>query len=179
MVIGKIAIYFAEQFNHLAAQSAKNTGGTGASNAVARIDHNFQGTGQLNTRHNALNVGRQNIDNTQRAAVFELPRLIFNDVLQGLDFIAINSPATQDHFETVVIFGVVTARHLNTAVAHGVRRKIKLGCGGQPHIDDFNAHCHQAVHQGCRQSRPTQATIASNRHGMPPFLHGQTAKGSA
>ena len=179
MVIGKIAVYFAEQFNHLAAQCTKNTGGTGASNTVARIDHNFQRTGQLNIRHNALNVGRQNIDHTQRAAVFELPRLIFNDVLQGLDFIAINSPATQDHFETVVIFGVVAARHLNTAVAQGVRRKIKLGCGGQPHVNDFNANSHQAAHQGGRQPGPAEATIASNRHGMPPFFHGQTAKGSA
>ena len=69
-----------------------------------------------------------------RAARRQRPRLLFNDVLEGLNVVAKNSATTQNHFETVVVFGVVTACDLDATVAKGVGCKIKLWRCGEAHI---------------------------------------------
>ena len=147
-MIGEIAIYLAEQFNHFATQCAKDAWRTGACNAVARIDHNFQGAAELNAVDNSLSVSRHDVVGLDTALTRQGPRLDFDHLAQGLNLIAINGTSTQHHLETIVIFWVMAARDLYAAVTKGVRCKIKLWRGRQAYINDFDTNRHQTAHEG-------------------------------
>ena len=130
----------------------------------------------MDARHNAVDVGGHDADVRDTATRLKNPSFLLNDVPEGLNFIAVNGAPTQDHFETIVVFGVVAARDLNARVAKGVGRKIKLWGGGQAHIQHLNAHRHQTANKGSRQNRSTQAPVTTHRHGVAALFHSQGTK---
>ena len=88
-------------------------------------------------------VGRPDIGATHAAAGGQLPALLLHSVAQGLDFIAINSPPSQHHFEAVVIFRVVAAGDLDARCTQGMGSKIQHGCRHHAHINHFYACFYQ------------------------------------
>ena len=82
-----------------------------------------------------------------------MPTFILHHLTQALNLVAVNRPASQHHFEAVVILGVVAAGDLNAAVTQGVGGEIKLRRGDHAYIDHFNTHIQQALYQRLCQGR--------------------------
>ena len=179
MVIRKVAVHFAEEFNHLATQGAENTGRGGTGHAVARVNHDLHGARQMNVADNALAVIIRHVHRAHAAARLQYPGFVLHHLAQGRNFVAINGAATHDHFEAVVVFGVVAAGDLNAAGAQRVRREIQHGRGAHAHINHLHTRGHQTAHQSRRQGRATQAPITSHGHRGLPLGQRLGAKGLA
>ena len=147
MMVGEVAIHFAEQLNHFAAQGAEDARRCGTRNAVPAIDHHFHGAAQAHIAHDAGNVVGSHIHMLDAAASFEHPALGLHDLSQALNFVTINSAATEDHFETVVVLRVVAARDLNAALAQGAGCKVQHGRCHSAHINHLHTCSDQATHQ--------------------------------
>ena len=179
MVVGKLAIHFAKQLNHLAAQGAEDAGRRGARNAVARVNDDLHGACQSDVTHDALGVIGQHVQLRDAAATLQLPGLGFDHLAQALDFVAINGAAAQHHLETVVVLGVVATGDLDATLACGAGREVQHGRGGQANVDHLDACGHQAANQRCREFRAAQAPITPHGHSVLSLRQGMRSKGFA
>ena len=151
VVVGEVAVHLAEQLNHVAAQSAKDVRRSSTSNAVAAIDHHFHGAAQAHIAHDARHIGGGHVHLLETATRFERPALSLHDEAQALNFVTINGAAPEDHLETVVVLGVVTARHLNATFAQRASCEIQHGCGYRAHVNHLHACGDQATNQSVDQ----------------------------
>ena len=200
VVVGKVAIHGAVQFQHVTAQRTEDARRRGARHAVAAVHHDFHGARhdlldfaqtsagalaaglygarQENVAHDALAIGGQYVHLPHAAAVLQLPVFSFHGLAQGLNFVAINGAALQHHFETVVVFGVVAARNLYAAVAQGMRGKVEHGGSSHANVDDLHACFYQPRHEcGC-QLCTTQTPVAPNGYRFAAQCHSAAAKGA-
>ncbi len=150
-MVREVAVHLAEQFNHLTTQRTENAGCRGTCNAVATINHHFHGAAQAHIPHDAGHVVGRHIHVLDAAAGFERPALGLHDLSQALNFVTINGAATEDHFETVVVLGVVAARDLNPALAQGAGCEVQHGSCHSAHINHLHACGDQATHQRFNQ----------------------------
>ena len=86
--------------------------------------------------------------------------------------------ASQHHLEAIVVFRVVTAGHLDAAVAQRMCRKVQHGRGHHADIDHLDTGLDQSLHQGRRQLRPAQTAIAPHGHYLAAVLARPGAKGT-
>ena len=179
MVVGKVAIDGAEQFDDFAAGGAEDGGGRSACHAVAAIDHDFQGTREPDVAHDVLPIGGQYIGCLHAAAGLWLPAFAFDSLAQRLDVVAVDGSALQHHLEAVVVLGIVAAGNLDTAVAQRVRGKVKHGRGRQADVDHLRAGVHQTGNQRGGQFRPAQTSVTPHGYGAAAQLQGAGAKGAA
>ena len=106
-----------------------------------------------------------------------MPAFGFHHAAQGLNLIAINRPAGHDHFETVVVLGVVAAGDLNATAAQSAGRKIQHGCGDSAHVNDRHTGCTQAAYECSAQGRAAEPAIATHCHRVLALCPRYRAKG--
>ena len=179
VMVGKGAVHLAEQFNHLAANFAKNLRSGRASNTIATVDHDFHGALEANISCNPVAIRRFNVHIAHRPAVLQTPAFALHHLAQGLNLFAVNRAAPHHHLEAVVIFGIVAARDLDAAFAERISRKVEQRRGHAAYVDHSHACLHQPAHQGGRQRWPADAPIAAHSDRGLPFAQGQGAKGAA
>ena len=179
VVVGKLPINLAEQLNDLAAQGAKDTGRRRTGHAVATVNHDFHGPRQAHIANDAVAVWFDDVHQAHLTARFEDPAFIGHGGAQSLDVLAIDGAPGQDHFETVVILGVVAARDLNAAAAQRVRGKVQHRGGDHPHVNHHHAHIDQTLHQGRAEAGRTPAAVTAHGHRGLPTSRSLVAKGTA
>ena len=180
MVVGKVAVHFAEQLSHLAAQRPEHRWRRGAGHAVARVNDDFHRPLQLQIRDDALDVVFLHIGLADRAVLLGRgPAFGLYGLLERLNFFAVNGAAGQHHLEAVVVFGVVAAGHLNARGGQRVGREIQHGRGDHAHVHHVNAGFYQTVNQGRAQGLAAESAVAPHGHeGFALFQRGR-AKGLA
>ena len=176
VVVGEIAVHFAEQLGYLAANRAQNGRGRCARHAIAAIDNNLDRPRQLDVADDARLIRLHHIGRLAQATRFERPAFGLHGLAQVLDVVAINGATRQHHFEAVVVFGVVAASHLDAATAQRVGCEVQHGRGDHADIDDGDARVLQPGHQCLGQSGATQPAIAPHGNRGLPFGQRHRAK---
>ena len=179
VVVGKIAIDGAKELLHLAPDGTQNTRRCSPGNAVAAVDHHFDGAGQADVARDPRRVVGQHIHLPVRTTGQQHPTLVFHTHAQGLDVVPVKGLPGQHHLETVVVARVVAASDLDAAVAQGVCSKVEHGCGDHSHIDNGDAGILQSAHQGSHQCGSAQTPVTAHGHCGFTSRHGQGAKGTA
>ena len=179
VVVGKIAVHFAKQLGHLAANGAQNGRGRSAGHAVAAVHHDFQGARQANVAHDFCGVGGQYVRAGARAAALQRPGFVHHHLAQGLDFVAVNGFAPHHHLESVVVARVVAASHLDAAITQGAGRKVQHGRGDHAHVNHLHAHVLQTAHQRCGKKGAAQTPVPAHGHSGLALAQRKRAKGAA
>ena len=179
VVVGKIAIDFAEKLDHFAAQRTENCRRRCTCNAVARINHDFHRAVEFDVASDAVAIGFEDVAvhdlrphayhcvccaASRGGRAFSDPALFLHHRAKCLNLIAVNCPPSQHHFETVVVFRVVAASDLNAAAAQGIGRKIKHRRGDHANVDHVHTTCGQPADQRRAQGWATQSTITPHGH---------------
>ena len=179
MVVGEIAVHFAEQLDHLAADGAEDGGCRRACDAVAAIHHHLHAPRQLDVGHDACRIGSQHVELAYRTASLQDPVFGLHHAAQRLDVFAVNGTPDHHHLETVVVPGVVAARYLDATGASRGGRVIQHGRGDHSHINDLDAGSDQATHQRSAQGWAAQSPVTANRHRAFALGQGNGPKGLA
>ena len=177
VVVGKLPIDLAEQFDDLAAQGTKNPRRRSARHAIATVDHDLHRPSQTHIAQDAVGIRLDQVHQAHQSPGFQDPAFIGHGGAQSLDVLAINGAPSQHHLETVVILGVVAARDLNAAAAQRVRGKVQHRGGDHPHVNHHHAHIDQTLHQGRAEAGRTPAAVTTHGHRGLPTSRSLVAKG--
>ncbi|MNN46999.1 hypothetical protein D3C81_1614030 [compost metagenome] len=179
MVVGEVAVDFAEQRDDFAVQRFDQLRGNHAGRAVAAVDDHFQATGQLDVLDDFGGVAVENLD-LGDAALAAAQVVGLEAVVQGLDLFVGQGVAGNDDLETVVVRRVVAAsEHYPRLARQHVGRVIQRGCRHQADIADLAAGLDQSLDQLLDQHGAGQTAIAANRNLRFALRQALGANGAA
>ena len=179
MVVGEIAVHFAEQLDHLAADGAEDGGCRRACDAVAAIHHHLHAPRQLDVGHDACRIGSQHVELAYRTASLQDPVFGLHHAAQRLDVFAVNGAPGHHHLEAVVVPGVVAASDLDATGAGCIGSVVEHRRGDHSHVNHLDAGSDQATHQRRAQRWAAQSPITANRHRAFALGQGNGSKGLA
>ncbi len=162
MMVREVAVDVAVHGIHRAAQGAIESGGIGPGDAIAGIDDDAHGPGRLDVVDDALGVGCGDVVLPIAARAWnEIVR--FDAPAQPLDGFAGQGCAGQDHFQAIVVRGVVRAGEHHSGLGRQMLRgEVAHGRGDLPEIDDMHARGAQTRYQRARQFRPGEPAVATD-----------------
>ncbi len=163
MVVGEVAVDFAEQRDDVAAQRFDQLRSDHAGGAVAAVDHHLQALGQFHVGDDLLEVAIKDLDLFH--AAFAAGQVVaLQTRQQGLDLLVGESVAGDDDLETVVVRRVVAAgeHHPRLASQH-VGGVVQRWGRHQADIADLATGVGQAFDQLLDQHRAGQAAVTADR----------------
>ena len=162
MVVGEVAVHFAVQRNHRAAQRLNQLRGDHAGHTVTAVDHHAHGLGHGDVIADVLEVALQHVDLFDAAHAADQV-IVINACFQRLDLFVGQGVARDNDFETVVIRRVVAAGEHHCRFA-GEHMPGEVHHGGRHHADiaDVAAAVQQALDQLLGERRAGQASVSAN-----------------
>ena len=151
VVIGEVAVDFAEQLFDFAAHAAIECAGKGAGHAVAAIDGDFHRARELDVADDAREIGFADI--VRPVAAIAVCGVFGQDgFVQRLDGVAVDRLSGQHHLEAIVVGRIVAAgdHDAGLGVQH-VGAEIHHGRGDDAEVDHVDAGVLQTLRQGAGQ----------------------------
>ena len=167
VVVGEGAVHVRVQRHHVAAQQHQCFRGGHTGGAVAAVHHHLERARQLVAALHGVQVGGQHVPLLAAALAFAEIALL-NAGLEGLDGVAGQGGALNNHLEAVVVRRVVAAgdHYAGVGVVVVVGGEIQHRGGHQAQIHHFAAAGLQAVGEAVHQRRGRQSAVAAHRHGV-------------
>src|SRR5690606_11393302 len=149
-----------------------------ATDAVAAVDHHFQGFGQGDVVADLGEIARQDIDLLDTAQT--LSQVLGIDAgFQRQDLFIGQGVAGNDDLEAVVIRRVVaTGEHDSGGGRQYMGGEVKHRCGHHAQVRDLTAAIDQALDQRLRQQRAGQAPVAADGYARLPLGQAGPADGA-
>ncbi|MNZ76283.1 hypothetical protein D3C78_947840 [compost metagenome] len=178
-MVGEVAVDFAEQRDHFAAQGFDQLRGNDTRGTVAAIDYDLEFLRQLDVAGDLLEVALKNLDLFHTA--FATAQVVgFQARQQGLDLFVGQGVTGNDDLETVVVRRVVAAGEHHTGLAGEDVGGVVQGRGRhQADIADFAAGFDQAFDQLLDQHRAGQAAVTADRDVRFALGQGLRTDGAA
>ena len=179
VVVGEVAVHFAEEFCDGATQCAEQIAGISTGYAVAGIDHDVHRAGEFDVVNNRGLIGGGEILFAYFAvAGYEL--VVLNGGEQLLHGFTGQGVAGQHHFKAVVIGRVVAAgNHHAAAAAFFDSSKIKHGGGDHADIEYVQTAFGDAAHQVFAQFGAAETAVAANGNAADAKLGAAGGNGFA
>ncbi len=179
VMVGEIAVDFAEQRDDLAAEAREQFRCDRAGDAVAAVHDDLQRPGELDVADDLFNVGGLDVGHAALAlAVLQVAGL--DAPLQILDRVERQRRAADHHLQAVVVGRVVAAGDRDAGVAAEFVGG-EVGDRGRhaADVDGVHAGGADAVHQRAGQFGAGQAAVAADGDRFLALLDGQRAEGVA
>ena len=180
-MVGEGAIDLGEKLGHFAAQRLEELRRKRTCHAVAAVDRDLHRARELHITQNLREVftGDITLGHAHRCIGIELARKrgVDDRLVEILDAIAIERAAAEHHLQPVVLRRVVAAGDCDTRAGIGEHgREIDHRSGHHADVNGLHTSAVDALRERRNQSRPRQASIATDHDRGDAFGLGLQAK---